>query len=477
MSTSSVEETVAAIGYAKVIVALKEVPSFAAATAVQAEGSIERHFMIPNEAQAESLAVSASHAASRKFKPTQPPTSRRVRVYKHLGLAVGYVDKGGLASLAADPKIGKVDKAPELSLIRPVQAQPAKLGVGTSWGVQRLKADRLWASGFTGKGVLVGHLDTGVDAAHPALTGAIGRFAEFDMAGDQVPNAHPSDSGEHGTHTAGTIAGRGGTKGAFGMAPEALLASAMVIEGGQVIDRILAGMDWVIGEGVRVMSMSLGLRGYTPAFQAVIDALRAANVLPVIAVGNEGPNTSRSPGNYANVLSIGAIDSSDQVADFSGSQQFDRPVNPLCPSVVAPGVEILSCVPDGKYKTMDGTSMATPHIAGLAALLLQAQPTASTNDLERAIVGSCTLPASIPEARGNHGVPDAVRAFELLTGTQLPAAAAAAAIPRRRAPRRSVREKIPVRAKAGRPVKKAGGRSGFAASTGKKSVGSKRKRR
>ena len=114
-----------------------------------------------------------------------------------------------------------------------------------------------------------------------------------------------SDSDEHGTHTAGTIVGRAGLKGAFGVAPEAQLASAMVIEGGQVIDRILAGMDWLIGEGVHIMSMSLGLRGFTPAFQAVIDALRAANVLPVIAVGNEGPNTSRSPGNYANVLSVG----------------------------------------------------------------------------------------------------------------------------------------------------------------------------
>jgi subtilisin len=476
MSTSSVEETVAAIGYAKVIVSLKEIPSFAGATAAQTEGSIERHFIIPNEAQAESLAFSASRAASRKFKPMQPPISRRVRVYPHLGLAVGYVDKGGLASLAADPQVGKVDKAPELSLIRPVRAQPAKLGMDTSWGITRLKADRLWAAGFTGKGVLVGHIDTGVDGAHPALAGAIGKFAEFDMAGNQVPNAKPSDSGEHGTHTAGTIAGRGGARGAFGMAPEAQLASAMVIEGGQVIDRILAGMDWVIGEGVRIMSMSLGLRGYTPAFQSVIDALRAANVLPVIAVGNEGPLTSRSPGNYANVLSIGAIDSNDQVADFSSSQQFDRPVNPLCPSVVAPGVDILSCVPGGKYKIMDGTSMATPHIAGLAALLLQAQPTASANDLEKAIIGSCSLPASIPEARGNHGVPDAVRAFELLTGTQLPSAVAALAMPRRRPPRRSVREKMPVRTKAGQPVKEAGGRSGVAASAGKGSA-SKRKRR
>ncbi len=467
MSTSSLQDTVASIGFAKVIVALKGVAAGAAAASAQTKSSIENHFMIPNLAQAESLAASASRFASRKFKRAEPPTSRRVRVYPHLGLAIGYVNATGLASLEADPQVRKVEKAPELSLIRPVAVEAAKLGVGPTWGIKRLKADRLWAAGITGKGVLVGHLDTGVDAAHPALNGAIGRFAEFDMAGDQVPNAQPSDSDEHGTHTAGTIVGRSGLKGEFGVAPEAQLASAMVIEGGQVIDRILAGMDWVIGEGVRIMSMSLGLRGFTPAFQTVIDALRAANVLPVIAVGNEGPETSRSPGNYANVLSVGAMDSSNRVADFSGSQQFDRPVNPLCPALAAPGVDVLSCVPGGKFKTMSGSSMATPHVAGLAALLLQASPSATANDLERAIVGSCTLPAGMPQARGSHGVPDAVRAFQLLTGSQLPVAAAAAA-PSRRVAKRGVRGKTPVRRVAGRTVKKHPPKA-------KKAVASKRK--
>jgi subtilisin len=151
------------------------------------------------------------------------------------------------------------------------------------------------------------------------------------------------------------------------MAHEAKPASALMIEGGQVIDRILAGMDWVVGEGVRIMSMSLDLRGYTPAFLPIIDALRAANVLPGIAVGNEGPFTSRSPGNYANVLSVGAIDANDEVAAFSGSQQFNRLENPLSLNLVAPGVAVLSNVPGVKYTTMDGSSMATPHIAGLAA--------------------------------------------------------------------------------------------------------------
>ena len=182
------------------------------------------------------------------------------------------------------------------------------------------------------------------------------------------------------------------------MAPEAKLASAMVIEGGQVIDRILGGMDWIIGQNVRIMSMSLGLRGFNPAFQTIVDALRAANVLPVIAIGNEGPLTSRSPGNYHNVLSVGAMNANNKVADFSGSQRFDRPVDPLCPDLVAPGVAILSCVPGGLHEEMDGSSMATPHVAGLAALLLQAKPDATAEQLKAILIHANVRPACMKPA-------------------------------------------------------------------------------
>jgi subtilisin family serine protease len=473
MSTSDIEDTVAAIGYAKVIVTLKPAPAAAGAAALlQTDDGIGDHFMIPSEAQAETLAMSARASASRKSKLVGSSASRRVRVYRHLGLAIGYVDAGGLAALEADPQIGKVVHAPELSLIRPVETQAAKLSSGTSWGVRRLKADRLWAAGFTGKGVVVGHLDTGVDGSHPALNGAIGAFAEFDMAGDKVANAQASDSGEHGTHTAGIIAGRSGLKGSFGMAPDARLASAMVIEGGQVVDRILAGLDWMIAEGVRIMSMSLGLRGFTPAFQAVIDALCAANVLPIIAIGNEGPNTSRSPGNYANALSVGAIDEHDQIPDFSGSQQFDRPDNALTPDLVAPGAAILSCVPGGAYKIMDGTSMATPHVAGLAALLLSAEKNATAIQLKQAILDSCALPAGVLQARGNRGVPDAEKAFAALTGSPLPQAAAAAMPTARRAPPPGARAAPTARVRAAKDTTT---RTKVATSRGKKTVSSKRK--
>src|SRR5262249_15570256 len=120
------------------------------------------------------------------------------------------------------------------------------------------------------------------------------------------------------------------------------------------------------------------------------------------------------PGNYGNVLSVGAMGEDDLVADFSSSQQFNRAADPLVPDIVGPGVDVISSVPGGGYASMDGTSMATPHIAGLAALLAQAAPTASADDLERAILQSCVRPATMPEERANRGVPDGPRALQAL---------------------------------------------------------------
>jgi subtilisin len=447
---TSLDETIAAAGYAKVIVTLKPqaVAAAGAAAAVglgvtaaaprvdrdATERALQNHFIIPSQSQAEALTAMSVRAASKKLQKAEASPAR-VRVYPRLGLAIGFVDASGANALRRHPQVEGIEKAPELSLIRPVGMRPSKAKVDITWGIERIKADRLWAAGHAGKGVVVGHLDTGVDGSHPDLKGAIAAFAEFDMTGNQVPGAKPWDSDEHGTHTAGTIVGRAGTKGSFGVAPEAQLASGMVIEGGQVVDRILAGMEWLVEQRVHILSMSLGLRGYTPAFQSVIDALRTANILPVIAVGNEGANTSRSPGNYANVLSVGAMDNSERVPDFSGSEQFNRPNNPLVPDLVAPGVAVLSCIPDKKYAEMDGSSMATPHVAGLAALLLGAKPNATIAQLEQAILDSCQRPASMPQPRANRGVPDAVRAFQLLTGSALPAGVSVR-LPARRRPKK-----------------------------------------
>jgi subtilisin family serine protease len=253
----------------------------------------------------------------------------------------------------------------------------------------------------------------------------VAAYAAFGLDGREKPDPRPSDSdaeSHHGTHTAGTIAGRpvGGSH--VGVAPGALLYSAMVIEGGDIVARILGGMDWAVGQNVRVLSMSLGIRGVVADFLSVISVLRDNAVLPVIAIGNEGPGTSRSPGNYPLSLSVGAHDSAFAVAGFSSSQRLTRRTQPLVPDVVAPGVDVISAGPAGSWQTLSGSSMATPHVAGLTALLLQAEPTATTSQLERAIFRSAQR-GGMDKERVNRGAVNGVRALAALQANPIGAAA------------------------------------------------------
>ena len=160
--------------------------------------------------------------------------------------------------------------------------------------------------------------------------------------------------------------------------------------------------------------MSLGFRGWWQDFLPIVRILRSRGILPVIAAGNEGPGTSRSPGNYAEVLSIGAHDDSGAIASFSSSQRFVRRRDALVPDVAAPGVDVVSARPGGGFQTMSGTSMATPHIAGLAALLAEADPTATVTRLERAILASGTPAERGPADRVRKGIVNAPAALAAL---------------------------------------------------------------
>jgi len=340
-----------------------------------------------------------------------------VRYYPNLGVALGTVTREGLTALQADDQVAQVVGAPHIGLIQPTQVRATAFRSARTWGLLACDAPSLWDQGLTGKGVVVAHLDTGIDGTHPGLRKAIGSFAQFDFFGRQViPDPEPFDTGEHGTHTAGTIAGRPVNGRNFGIAPGASLASAAVIEGGQVVARILGGMDWAIGQGAKVLSMSLGLRGWVDDFRTLTQILRQQGVLPVFAVGNEGPGTSRSPGNYLEALSVGAMDRSREVARFSSSQRFVRAGDSAVPDLVAPGVGVVSARPGGGYQSMNGTSMATPHVAGLAALLLEALPTATVADLENALLGSCALQPGQSPDRAGRGSPNGPLALKILTG-------------------------------------------------------------
>ena len=413
---TTIGQNLSALGYAPVIAVMRGGEEGRAADA-------GRHFRTePSSQLAAATRASVSMAAGTADLggPGGPEVGPAgTRVYPNLGVVYGTVDRAGLAALRADRSVRQVSSAPQFSLIRPVTAATAvRLTDEHTWGLRALGIPQLWAQGLTGAGVSVAHLDTGIEAHHPALRAAVAAYAELGPDGRVVPGADPWDSDRrdtHGTHTAGTIAGRpvGGRH--VGVAPAAALCSAMVIEGGDVVARILGGMDWAVGQGVRVLSMSLGLRGIVNDFLAIMDVLRANRVLPVIAVGNEGPGTSRSPGNYPRALSVGAYDEQGEVADFSSSQRFVRRSQPLVPDVVAPGADVVSAGPNGGWQTLSGTSMATPHVAGLAALLLQARPTATVAQLERAILASAER-GTMDRERANRGAVSGPRALARLTG-------------------------------------------------------------
>jgi subtilisin len=349
---------------------------------------------------------------------TAVPPEQAAITYPNLGVVLGNVDLDGLAALQASPDVVAICGTPSISLIRPERIAAATPKTGVTWGIEHLGVPALWRQGLTGKDVPIGHLDTGVDGKHPTFKGAIAKFAEFELSlGQRIqPDPAPHDSGEHGTHTAATIAGRPVAGRHIGVAHGALLYSGLVIEDGNVVARVLGGLDWAIETGVKIVSMSLGFRGWWEDCIPIVQIIRARGILPIIAVGNEGPGSSRSPGNYPTVLSVGAADESPAVAPFSSSQKFARAEDPLVPDLVAPGVNIISAKPGNAFQSMSGSSMATPHIAGLAALLWEAKPSATAGEIEKAILDSCRLLGTLTSDRANRGQPDAAMAFTRLTG-------------------------------------------------------------
>ncbi|MEU4244776.1 S8 family serine peptidase [Actinoplanes sp. NPDC026619] len=247
--------------------------------------------------------------------------------------------------------------------------------------VAQIGAPAVWAGGNTGEGVDVAVLDTGIDAGHPDLAGQIESSASF------VPGEDVTDGHGHGTHVASTIAGTGAASGGVerGVAPGADLEIGKVLDnGGAGYDSwIIAGMEWAARDRkAKVISMSLGgepTDGTDPLSEAVNELSAETGALFVIAAGNSGPSdtTVGTPGAADAALTVGAVDAADHLADFSsrGPRLVD---SALKPEITAPGVDILAAraagttmgTPAGDYyTTASGTSMATPHVAGAAALL------------------------------------------------------------------------------------------------------------
>lgn len=359
---------------------------------------------------------------------------------------------GRLSALAETPGVQQV--LPNFTLTLPeapagAATAPSATAAETelTWGLERIGAQRVWDElGLNGSGVRVVTLDTGVAINHPDLVGKMvtdnpadphypGGWMEFNSSGGLVAS-QPRDSAYHGTHVAGTIHG-GATSGtAIGVAPGAEMVHGLVIPGGSgSFAQVAAGMQWAIaptdasgnpaGRPADVVSMSLGAGSYAAEMVAPTRAIVAAGAFPSFAIGNSpcGVGTA-SPGNVYEAIGVGATDVDENVASFScggvvpksgwTNPPAEWPTSYVKPDLSAPGVSVLSADPNGAYRTLNGTSMATPHTSGAVALLRQGAPELSVAQVRQALVDTAVwddrYADARPDTRYGHGRIDAYAA-------------------------------------------------------------------
>ncbi|MGH3681445.1 MAG: S8 family serine peptidase, partial [Natronosporangium sp.] len=261
-------------------------------------------------------------------------------------------------------------------------------------------APAAWDAGFDGTGMTVAVLDTGIDASHPDLAGKVVAAENFSEFSDTT-----TDRFGHGTHVAGIVAGTGAAAGGTyrGVAPGASLMNGKVLgdDGFGLTSDIIEGMQWAVTNGADVVNMSLGgdpSDGTDPLSQAVNQFTAEHGVLFVISAGNQLPadHTVTSPGAADAALTVGSVDKAEQLAFDSGRgpRLGDFAIKP---DLTAPGVAIASARADGTalgpivdehYTRISGTSMAAPHVAAAAAILLQQDPTLDPATLKAALAAT-----------------------------------------------------------------------------------------
>ncbi len=245
----------------------------------------------------------------------------------------------------------------ELKPKAPAELAPGAPDPEQPWGIRRVNAQSAWTTPRgQGAGAVIAVIDTGVSRTHPDLIGqVIGGFNALEGA---QPGAWEDDEG-HGTHVAATIAGKRDKEGVVGVAPMAKIVAVKVLDADGGFSDVIAGIEWAASKGIKVANMSLGADEGSEALRRAVAAAAAKGMTIVAASGNSGGPVG-FPAAYDEAIAVAASDEQDNVAIFSSrGPQVD---------FVAPGVKVKSARLGGGYVDLDGTSMATPHVAGLAAL-------------------------------------------------------------------------------------------------------------
>lgn len=227
-----------------------------------------------------------------------------------------------------------------------------------TWGINRVHAPAAWPL-TEGKGVKVAVIDTGIDTGHPELSGSVdGGYSAITKT--ENPADYQDDNG-HGSHVAGTIAAKKDGKGVVGVAPKARLYAVKVLDadGSGNLSDVIDGIVWAAKNKMDVANMSLGAPVDSEAMKRAVRFARGSGVVVVAAAGNSGGSVG-FPGAYEDTIAVAASDSADKLAGFSSrGPEVD---------FIAPGVDVLSAKMGGGFASYSGTSMAAPHVAGLAAL-------------------------------------------------------------------------------------------------------------
>ena len=330
-----------------------------------------------------------------------------------------YAEFGFIKSLSAKIPVEAIDgllRNPHVVYIEP-NIEVHALEEQYLWGMDRIFGDEsfvfpTWGTS-TGYGVKVAILDTGIDGTHSDLEGKVAGGHDFTGIGSY------SDDNGHGTHVSGTVAAiYSNNIGVYGVAPSASLYAVKVLDstGSGYLEWIIAGIEWAITNKIDVINMSLGT---TSDMQSLEDACNAAyeeGILIVAAAGNSGNkpgnrDTVEYPGGYASVIAVAASDSSDARASFSSTGPDVE--------LIAPGVSILSSIPGGSYAYYSGTSMASPHVAGVAALVLAAN-SSLTNGEVRSILQQTAENLGLKQEHQGYGLVRADLAVQAASGTTPP---------------------------------------------------------
>ncbi len=271
---------------------------------------------------------------------------------------------------------------------------PAQTVGEQPWGIRRVNAPAAWTK-TQGAGVRVAVIDTGIDSKHPDLA------ANYAGGYNAVGSGLPMDDNGHGTHVAGTIAAVKDDKGVVGVAPKAKLYAVKVLDakGGGSLVGIVKGLVWCARNNMQVANMSLGAPMGSIFMHWAVMYANSKGVTVVAAAGNSGGSVSY-PGAYSEVIAVSASDAFNKIAPWSSRGKEV--------SVIAPGVDVLSDAPGGGLATHSGTSMATPHVTGLAALAVS-QGFTGTEQIRQALKNAAVKLDGLTPVEQGAGMPDAAK--------------------------------------------------------------------